>query len=129
MAVFVALTVAVTSSPSLALDARAFEIADDLRAPWLDDVARLVTKLGLIAIVGSAVVLGAALLIKRRHCARAAGLVLGAALAWISVWIVKSVVDRPRPPEPVVHTSGQSYPSATPPPPSGGSRSRSGSPS
>ena len=37
---------------------------------------------------------------------------LGAALAWFSVWIVKSVVDRPRPPDQLVHTSGQSYPSA-----------------
>ena len=112
MAVFVALTVVVTASPSLALDSRAFQIADDLRAPWLDDAARVVTTLGLIAIVGSAVLLGAALLIKGRHRARAAALVVGAALTWVSVWIVKSVVDRARPPEPLVHTSGQSYPSA-----------------
>jgi len=111
-AVFVALTIAVTGSSSLALDSRAFQIADDMRTPWLDDAARIVTKLGLIAIVGSAVLLGTALLIKHRHRARAAALILGAALAWISVWIVKSLVDRPRPPEPLVHTSGQSYPSA-----------------
>ena len=111
-AVFVALTIAVTGSSSLALDSRAFRIADDMRTPWLDDAARIVTKLGLIAIVGSAVLLGAALLIKHRHRARAAALILGAALAWISVWIVKSLVDRPRPPDPLVHTSGQSYPSA-----------------
>jgi undecaprenyl-diphosphatase len=39
-------------------------------------------------------------------------LVLGAALAWVSTWIVKTVVDRPRPPDPLVHTSGPSYPSA-----------------
>ncbi len=112
VAVFVALTIAVTGSSSLALDSRAFEIADDLRAPWLDDAARVVTKLGLIAIVGSAVLVGAVLLIKHRDRARAAALVVGAALAWISVWIVKSVVDRARPPDPLVHTSGQSYPSA-----------------
>jgi undecaprenyl-diphosphatase len=28
------------------------------------------------------------------------------------VWITKAAVDRPRPPAPLVHTSGQSYPSA-----------------
>ena len=28
------------------------------------------------------------------------------------MWIIKSVVDRSRPPHPLVHTSGQSYPSA-----------------
>lgn len=101
-----------TASPWLGLDSRAFQIADDLRAPWLDDAARVVTKLGLIAIVGSAVLLGAALLIERRYRVRAAALVVGAAPAWVSVWIVKSLVDRPRPPDPLVHTSGQSYPSA-----------------
>ena len=112
LAVFVALTVAVTSNPSLALDSRAFQIADDLRAPWLDAAARLVTRLGLIVIVGSAVLLGAALLFKRRHRARAAALVIGAVLTWISAWIVKSAVARPRPPDPLVHASGHSYPSA-----------------
>jgi membrane-associated phospholipid phosphatase len=112
IALFAALTVAVTTNPSLAFDSRAFETSDDLRAPWLDQAARVVTKLGLIAIVGSAALLAAWLLIRRRHRIRAAGLVVGAALAWVAVWITKAVVDRPRPPEPLVHTSGQSYPSA-----------------
>jgi membrane-associated phospholipid phosphatase len=100
MAVFVALTVAVTSTPSLAFDSNAFETADDLRAPWLDAAAKIVTKFGLIAIVGSAVLLGAVLLFRRGCVLRAAALVLGAALAWVSVWITKRVVDRPRPAEP-----------------------------
>jgi membrane-associated phospholipid phosphatase len=111
IAVFVALTIAVTGGSSLALDSRAFELADDLRAPWLNDTAKVVTTLGLIAIMGSAVLVGGAVLIKHRNRARAAALVVGAALAWISVWIVKSVVGRPRPPDRLVHTSGQSYPS------------------
>lgn len=112
MAVFAVLTVVVTTSPSLPPDSRAFQIVDDLRAPWLDHAARIVTALGLIAIVGPVLLLSAALLIRRRHGARAAALVAGAALAWISVWIVKAAVDRARPPAPLVHTSGQSYPSA-----------------
>jgi membrane-associated phospholipid phosphatase len=92
IAVFVLVTIAVTVSSSLAFDSRAFEIAEDVRAPWLDAAARVVTTLGLIAIV-------------------APGVLVGAALVWISVWIIKSVVDRPRPPHPLVRTSGQSYPS------------------
>lgn len=112
MAVFAVLTVAVTSQPSLAFDSNAFEAADDLRAPWLETATKLVTKLGLIAVVGSAVLLGAVLLFRRRHALRAAALLLGAALAWVSVWIIKRVVDRPRPPNPLVHTTGESYPSA-----------------
>ena len=112
MAVFAVLTVVVTTSPSLAPDSRAFQIVDDLRAPWLDHAARIVTALGLLAIVGPVLLLAATLLIRRRHRARAAALVAGAALAWISVWVVKAAVDRARPPAPLVHTSGQSYPSA-----------------
>jgi undecaprenyl-diphosphatase len=111
LAVFAALTAAVTSAPSLAFDSRAFETAGDLRAPWLDTAARIVTTLGLIVIVGAAVFLAAVLLYRRRHPLRAAALVLGAAVAWASVWITKWAVDRPRPPGPLVHTSGQSYPS------------------
>ena len=51
LAVFGALTAAVTLSSSLALDSWAFEIADDLRAPWLDAAARVITRLGLIAML------------------------------------------------------------------------------
>ena len=112
IAVFVVLTVAVTSTPSLAFDSRAFETAADLRAPWLDTAAKLLTNFGLIAIVGPAVLLGAVLLFRRGHSLRAAALVLGAAHAWVSEWITKLVVDRPRPPSALVGTSGQSYPSA-----------------
>jgi undecaprenyl-diphosphatase len=111
-AVFITLTIVVTSSPSLAVDSHAFEIAKELRDPWLDDAARVVTALGLIAIVGPMLLLGAAFLIQRRRRARAAVLLVGGALAWISVWITKAAVDRPRPPAPLVHTAGQSYPSA-----------------
>ena len=112
IAVFVFVTIAVTGSSSLAFDSRAFEIAQDVRAPWLDVAARVATTMGLIAIVGSVVVVGAAFLTKHHDRLRAGAIVVGAALVWLSVWVIKSVVDRPRPPHPLVHTSGQSYPSA-----------------
>ena len=112
LAVFAAMTVAVTTSAPLGIDSAAFDIADDIRAPWLDHVFRVITSFGLIAIVGSAVVIGAVLLIMRFQPARAAALVAGAALAWVTVWLTKAIVDRARPPEPLVHTGGQSYPSA-----------------
>lgn len=111
MAVFVALTIVVTSNPSLAADSRAFHIANELRTPALDHAARIVTTLGLLVIVGPVLLIGAALLVHRRRRARAASLLIGAALAWITVWITKAAVDRARPPAPLVHTSGQSYPS------------------
>jgi membrane-associated phospholipid phosphatase len=111
-AVFVALTIAVSSNRSLALDSEAFRLADRLRSPWLDHVARVVTTLGLIAIVAPVVLLGAAFVFRRGYAARGAALVAGAALTWIGVWLVKTVVGRARPPSPLVHTAGQSYPSA-----------------
>jgi membrane-associated phospholipid phosphatase len=111
-AAFVVLTVVVTTRPSLALDSGAFRIADQLRAPWLDHAARLVTTLGLIAVVAPALLRGGGLLARSRHRARAAAVLAGASLAWITVWIIKNEVDRSRPPAPLVHTAGQSYPSA-----------------
>ena len=111
LVVFIALTIVVISNPSLGADARAFHVADELRTPALTQAARVVTTLGLLAIVGPVLLIGAALLIHHRRRARAAALLIGAALTWISVWITKVAVDRPRPPMPFVHTSGQSYPS------------------
>jgi undecaprenyl-diphosphatase len=111
-AAFAALTVAVTGSRSLGLDASAFDLARDVREPWLDHFFRAVTTLGLIGIVGPAVLVGAALLIRGRHRSRALALAVGAALAWAGTWLTKAIVDRPRPPAPLVHTAGQSYPSS-----------------
>ena len=108
---FIALTIVVTANRSLGIDSRAFKIAGDLRAPWLDDAARVLTTAGLIAIVAPVLLIGAVHLYRRRHHARAAVILTGGAVAWIAVWIVKAAVDRPRPPAPLVHTSGQSFPS------------------
>ncbi len=110
-AVFIALTVLVTSSGSLGLDSDAFTVARDLRAPWLDHAAKVITQLGLIVVVGPAVVLAAVVLLRSGSRTRATALLTGAALTWVSVWITKWAVDRPRPPAPLVHTAGQSFPS------------------
>lgn len=111
-AVFAAITVVVVSEPHLAIDQAAFDVANDVRAQWLNHAARVVTTLGLIGIVAPVVLIAAALLARRRHRRRASAVVAGAALAWASAWITKVAVDRPRPPAPLVHTTGQTYPSA-----------------
>jgi membrane-associated phospholipid phosphatase len=110
-AVFAATTVAVTTSAPLGADGRAFRIAHDLRAPWLDNAARAITTLGLMAVVAPVLLAGGALLMRHRERVRAVVVLVGAAVAWTSVWIVKAAVDRARPPAPLVHTTGQSYPS------------------
>ncbi len=109
--VFIALTVAVTSASFSAADSRAFRIADQLRAPWLEHVARSITTLGLFAVVAPIVLVGAVFLGRRHHPRRACALVAGVVLTTVSVWITKAVVDRPRPPGPLVQTTGQSFPS------------------
>jgi len=112
--VFTIVTIGVTTGSGWvhSLDSAAFDLAADLRAPWLDHAARLITKLGLIAVVGPVLVAAAALLLIRGHLARAGALVLGCALEWGAAWIVKFAVDRPRPSHPLVSTSGASFPSA-----------------
>ena len=110
-AVFAALTVIVTTSAPLAFDTRAFRVAGDVRAPWLDHAARVITTLGLFAIVGPAVAIGAVLLFRAGERVRVAALVAGTAVAWTGVQIVKAAVGRPRPSAPLVHTTGDSYPS------------------
>jgi undecaprenyl-diphosphatase len=114
IAVFVVLTIGVTTGAGWvhSLDSAAFDIADDLRESWLSTAARVVTTLGLIGVVGPAVLAGGAVLMIRHHRARAAALVLGCAMEWCAVWIVKYAVDRPRPSHPLVGTAGASFPSA-----------------
>lgn len=53
--------------------------------------AGVITTLGLIVIMGSAVVVGAVVMIKHHDRARTGAVVVGAALVWVSVRIVKSV--------------------------------------
>jgi membrane-associated phospholipid phosphatase len=110
-AALIALTVLVTTHTSLGIDRAAADVADDLRAPWLDHAAKIVTFLGPLAVAGTIVVIGAGLLLWNGHRARAAALVAGVALTWIATQILKAAVDRPRPPAPLVHTTGASFPS------------------
>ena len=95
----------------LAADRRAFELVAELRTAWLDDVARALTNLGALPVVGTAVVLCAVALMWRRRIAAAVVLAGGLALTWAAVHIAKSAVDRPRPSGSLVDTTGESYPS------------------
>jgi membrane-associated phospholipid phosphatase len=112
LSIFVAVTVVVSGAGPTGVDADAFKLAGDVRSPGLDQVARIVTVFGLLAVVGPAVAVGAVVLVRSGHLPRAVALVAGAALTWAAAWLVKELIARPRPPHPLVHTTGQSYPSA-----------------
>jgi undecaprenyl-diphosphatase len=111
-AVFAVLTALVTTQQSLGIDATAFDVVDDLREPWLDHAARFVTTFGTFGIVGPVVAVAAFLLYRRGYRVRPAALAVGALLTWATVWITKGIVGRARPPDPLVHAGGPSYPSA-----------------
>lgn len=93
-------------------DAKAFEIVDDLRMDWLDDVAKVVTGLGALAVVGAAVALTTIFLLSRRRIMEAAALAAGMVLTYATVQVTKAAEGRPRPAGALVQTSGDSYPSA-----------------
>jgi membrane-associated phospholipid phosphatase len=103
--------VLVTTSAPLGIDQTTFRVLHDIRTPWLDHAARIVTTFGLFVVVGPSVVVAALLLVRGRERLRAAALAAGCGLASLSVQIVKGAVDRPRPPSPLVHATGASYPS------------------
>ncbi|HEV7751330.1 MAG TPA: VTT domain-containing protein [Baekduia sp.] len=92
-------------------DRQAFDMAAKLRADWLDSVAKVVTALGSLPVVGGAMVLTVVMLLVRRRMIEAAALTSGLVLTWAAVHIAKAAVDRPRPTDALVDTAGQSYPS------------------
>jgi membrane protein DedA with SNARE-associated domain len=101
-----------THADLLSYDRRAFELADDVRTHWLDEIARTVTNLGALPVVGTAVALCTAALLLRRRTIEALALLAGSLLTWAAVHVVKPAVDRPRPSGSLVDTTGESYPSA-----------------
>ncbi len=110
--VLVAYAVAVGAEPGPTPgDETAMEIAAHLHTSALTAVAKVVTALGSAAVVWPLAAICAALLAWRRRWAEFWVLVAGMAITQFGIHAIKDAVDRPRPPEPLVATSGSSYPS------------------
>jgi len=92
-------------------DSAAFRMADDLRGQTLDDAAKAVTDLGSLPVVALAIAVTIAVLLMRRRLIESATLATGLLITWVAVHVAKEAVDRPRPADPLVDTTGQSYPS------------------
>jgi undecaprenyl-diphosphatase len=92
-------------------DRTAFDWASKIRTATLDDIARALTNLGSLAVVGAAVAVTVVVLLVRRRAIEAGALVSGIVLTWVAVHVAKAAVDRPRPTGGLVDTAGQSYPS------------------
>ena len=85
---------------------------DEIRAPWLDDVSKVITKLGSAAVVFPLTVFAAAGLVAGRRRAEAAVLVVGMILMVVFDHLIKDWTDRPRPEDGLVDADGPAYPSA-----------------
>jgi undecaprenyl-diphosphatase len=92
-------------------DTMALDVADDIRAGWLDDLAEGITFLGSFWVVGPLTLASAAVLASRRRFAELWVLIAGMALIVGLTDAIKDWTDRPRPPNELVDVSGSSFPS------------------
>jgi membrane protein DedA with SNARE-associated domain len=110
--VAVALGVVVSDSPGPTPgDNAALDVANSLRTSWLDDLAKVVTELGSAALTLPLAILAAIALASRRRWAEVAALGTAILILYPVVPELKELVDRPRPPDPLVSVDSQSYPS------------------
>lgn len=109
---FLALAFSVgAGEPLLYTDERAVDLADELRATWLVDVAEAISALGSLPVVVGGCLLTVAVLVRWRAWMGIVVLVAGTALTYAGVHITKGAVDRPRPDGSLVETMGSAYPS------------------
>jgi membrane protein DedA with SNARE-associated domain len=110
--VLVAYTVVVGGEPGPTPgDETAREIVGHLHSAALVSVAKVVTWFGSGAVVWALAAICAALLAWRRRWAEFWVLVAGMAITQVGIAGIKDAVDRPRPPDPLVSSSGSSFPS------------------
>ena len=110
--VFLAYLTVLAGDPApTAGDAEALDLARDLQAGWLTDLAEVVSSLGAPAVSLAVGGLAGLALAVRRHWAEVAVLVIAMAIVVVGVGVIKDVVDRPRPPGGLIDTKGSGFPS------------------
>jgi membrane protein DedA with SNARE-associated domain/membrane-associated phospholipid phosphatase len=92
-------------------DSTAYDVANDIRAGWLNDLAEGVTFFGSLYVVGPLALIAAAVLARKRRFMELAVLVAGMAVIVGMSDAIKGWTDRPRPPGGLVEVSGSSFPS------------------
>jgi membrane protein DedA with SNARE-associated domain/membrane-associated phospholipid phosphatase len=111
---FVVIAYAVTFGPDSAStggDRVAFDVAADLRADWLTQVAKVLTWLGSAAVIIPVALVAAVVLGRGGRWAELAVMVAALVAVFIASDLIKAAVDRPRPAHPLVATDGSSFPS------------------
>jgi undecaprenyl-diphosphatase len=92
-------------------DQTAWDVAHDLQAGWLTDVAKGITFLGSGWVTFPLAAIAAVFLAVRRKWLEFWALAVGMTLTAGLVPEIKAWTDRPRPPDPLVSTDGSSFPS------------------
>jgi undecaprenyl-diphosphatase len=108
---FVSSAVRIHDGPFAPGDQDSLRLADDLHNATLVSVAKVISALGSLPAVATAVGVTAVFCLWRRDLLRAAVLVGGLALTYVAVHVAKDAFDRPRPPRGLIETAGASYPS------------------
>jgi undecaprenyl-diphosphatase len=109
--VFGALGMVIDRGDSLRMDATGFDAVASLHTQAGVDVAKVVTGLGALPIVGTLVGIASLYLLARRRVAEALALAIGMGLTVLLVDVAKAAFDRPRPPHPYVRVTTPAYPS------------------
>jgi membrane protein DedA with SNARE-associated domain/membrane-associated phospholipid phosphatase len=92
-------------------DETAVEVANALRGSFTTDFSKVITFLGSGGFVWALTAVCAAALAWRRHWTELGVLLAGMVLITIGFHEIKAAVDRPRPPDPLVGSSGSAFPS------------------
>jgi undecaprenyl-diphosphatase len=92
-------------------DQTALDVADSLQAPWLVDVAKVITALGSSPVVLPLAGIAALMLAWNRRWVETAVLVVAMLMIYVGVHELKDFTSRPRPPDPLAGSSGSGFPS------------------
>ena len=92
-------------------DTEAADIVANIQAPWLTDLAKVITALGTGWVTTGVALVAGAMLAVRRRFAEMGVLIAAVVICHIAVPAIKEAVDRPRPVGGLVDAGGSAYPS------------------
>jgi membrane protein DedA with SNARE-associated domain/membrane-associated phospholipid phosphatase len=96
-----------------AADRTAMNIVSDIQSDWQTELNKVITRLGAIYVAFPIAAIGAVFLAWRRRWGEVAVVVVASVLTVIAVAELKQLIDRPRPPDPLIEPPGNdSFPSA-----------------
>jgi undecaprenyl-diphosphatase len=100
-----------SGDPLITGDRWSLDLVRDLETSALTTLAKVLSFLGSFWVVLAAVLAAGIYLLTRRRTTEAIALALGFAATEVTFHVLKAAVDRARPPDPLVDSSGSAYPS------------------